>query len=198
MALGGKLIQQGDLDHPGVTLLNTTTSLEREIARLDHLTQCLKCLREIGLDANIAVMLLRMYAGPAAQFAMRTAVATDEAACKYDTAVAEAYTVLISRHIDPNSRRLWPPWRMGGYSALSCRARAADAAWMGWHDALPAPAVAEAMNLRSLEYLLVACPVARRVAEELRGRLAALGARLRCLRSHLTMPSACPPACVIL
>ena len=91
------LCQPGGLQHQGLPLPQVLPedqparrhNLSKEIMRLRSLTDRLVELVGGGLDSNTAMSMLRVYAGPASQHAIRSCWVSSESARDYDVALAE-------------------------------------------------------------------------------------------------------------
>ena len=106
--------------------------LRPEVGRLERLTGRLRDLVRGGLDLQTASSLLRSYAGPASQYALRARNVTVAGAKAYDTAVAKCFSDLLSRDVSVSNRLLWLPVRMGGCGAASAETRVYAAPWASW------------------------------------------------------------------
>ena len=90
----------GDTEHQGVRLRGGLISLESETLRLQQMTARLQALVQNGLDLQTAVSLLRSYAGPASQYALRSDNVSIE---------GRLTTMLLPKHGPGCSAGRWTP-----------------------------------------------------------------------------------------
>ena len=140
------------MEHQGLSLNQSQGDLARETSRLQQLTQRLMELVQGGLDLQTAVSLLRSYAGPASQYALRSGNVTMEAAKAYDRVLAESWSMLLSREVSVSNERLWLPARMDGCGAASAQTRVYAAPWAAWSTV--AGDLVQHFGVRDIEVLL--------------------------------------------
>jgi hypothetical protein len=172
--LGKKLQAPGDGDHEGLQTDLTCGTLGPETERLESLTSKWEQLVSAGLPIHVGISLLRAYAGPSVQYALRTSLIDAGAADQYDIKVAEAWSRLLKTPVDHQSPRLWLPARLGGMGAFSARKRAAASAWSAWTLALPD--VLAHLGQQSPEELFLRVPALAQQLGALHERLVEQGA----------------------
>ena len=122
----------GDVDSQGLQLAVGQTNLDKEMHKLRALTASLKSSVGKGLDLQTALSLLRVYAGPASQHALRSGQVSEASATAYDELLANCWSELLGREVSPDEPRLWLPLRKGGCGAASARSRVFAAPWAAW------------------------------------------------------------------
>jgi len=122
----------GDLEHQGAGIQGASGTLDKEMQRLDALTSRLLVLVQNGLDLQTAFSLLRSYAGPASQYALRTSSVTELSARAYDVHLAVCWSRLLGRDVSADEPRLFLPLRMGGCGAVSAVHRMFAAPFASW------------------------------------------------------------------
>lgn len=163
----------GDADHQGIPIVSPQSTLQNEIVRLQRLTQALAKAVKNGLDLHTSLSLLRVYAGPASQYTLRTCQVSSAAAAEYDAALAKAWSDLLGREISTEEPRLWLPLRMGGCGAASARARMYTAPWASWiavRDEL-----VQHMAARDIDEVLEQAPLIEQQVRDLHASLVAQG-----------------------
>jgi hypothetical protein len=174
--LGTKLAAPGDKTHEGLPTSLAPRNLGPDIERLQTLSRRLEELIVDGLPIHTAVSLLRVYAGPSAQHAMRATTVRIDSAEQYDREVAKAWSRLLKAPVDHENNRLWLPARLGGMGASSARHRAAPSAWSAW--TLVLPDVLTHLGYQSPEELFLRIPSLARELGMLHKRLVDQGAPL--------------------
>ena len=167
----------GDTEHQGVRVVVAQSNLDREIGRLQKLTQRLVALVKAGLDLHTALSMLREYAGPASQYTLRTCMVSPQAAADYDVALAKAWSDLLDRQVTSEMPRLWLPLRMGGCGATSARVRMYAAPWASWNAVRDE--LSQHLMARDIEDLMVRAPLVAQEINHLHAGLLQQGVFLR-------------------
>ena len=172
--LGTTLQEAGSTGNHGLTTSLTPGNLEPEIGRLKTVSNKLEVLVHAGLPIHIALSLLRVFAGPAVQHALRAAAVSEDSAEHYDKEVAQAWGRLLQSPVDHDIARLWLPARLGGMGAFSARHRAAPSVWSAW--TLVMSDVLNHLCLESPEELLTRIPALAFELETIHKKLVDQGA----------------------
>jgi hypothetical protein len=135
--LGAKLRSPGEEAESPVQLGETSGSLRLAGERLAEVWAGLLKMHKAGLPRQAMAALLRTYAGPASQHALRLQQSSDDDTQAYDAQLAAIWSQLLERPLDDAAlARLGLPSRMGGCGVQWAQTRRHAAFLAGWTSAL--------------------------------------------------------------
>ena len=135
--LGSYLKSAGETGESPFNLGGAGCGLDVVAERLQKLWLCLKGLGQAGLQRQAVGALLRSYAGPASQHALRLSYATAEDAERYDRTLAQCWAELAERPLDEIAVcMLGLPVRMGGCGVQYAGTRRHAAYFAAWSSSI--------------------------------------------------------------
>ena len=175
--LGSYLRSYGDVADTPHQLGQASSSLPQATDRLKSLWDTLARLQAAGLKKQAVASLLRSYAGPASQHALRLSLATVAEAQAYDEQLLACWSRLAERNLDETSRELLSlPVRLGGVGAQFAGDRRCAAYLAAWTAV--ANDIAEDLGCSTVADALDMIPATSAKLDEARQGLAQKGVRL--------------------
>ena len=175
--LGAYLRSHGDAEGTPHQLGRAEPSIPEAIDKLKSLCDTLKRLQAAGLKRQAAAALIKSYAGPASQHALRLSLATEAEAMPYDEQLRTCWSELSERNLDQTSQELLGlPVKLGGVGAQFATDRRCAAFVASWSAVVNH--VAQDIGCSTVADALERMPVTNAKLSEARQGLHAQGVRL--------------------